>query len=120
MTPQGRIISRFTRDMRSIDGEFTELTSMVLDMGITLVVKLAGITFVVPWFSAAGLILILFGSAIAELCTYLNLTSSPGDKEVALTFRPSSRAHLSTPPPPPLSPVVLVQTSTLNSPARER
>lgn len=36
MTPQGRIISRFTRDMRSIDGEFTELTSNVLDMGITL------------------------------------------------------------------------------------
>ncbi|KAL7413558.1 P-loop containing nucleoside triphosphate hydrolase protein [Mrakia frigida] len=74
MTPQGRIVSRFTRDMRSIDGEFTELTSAVLDMGITLVVKLAGITFVVPWFSAAGLVLVLFGSAIAELYIHAQLS----------------------------------------------
>lgn len=54
--------------MRSIDGEFTELTSSVLDMSITLIVKLAAIAVMVPLFSLTGILVAGFGGLIAELC----------------------------------------------------
>lgn len=46
-------------------------------MGITLIVKLAGITFIVPWFSLSGLILIALGSVIAELCQFFRRLPFP-------------------------------------------
>lgn len=51
-----------------IDGEFTELTSNVLDMGISLLTKLIAIALVVPLFSLSGLLVAGLGGLIAELC----------------------------------------------------
>jgi ABC-type multidrug transport system fused ATPase/permease subunit len=70
VTPQGRIIQRFTKDVRVIDGEFTELTSTVLDMVrfpffiyclVSATVTLSFVGFADPSISFLRLILFLTG-----------------------------------------------------------
>ncbi|CED83676.1 Multidrug resistance-associated protein/mitoxantrone resistance protein, ABC superfamily [Phaffia rhodozyma] len=73
-TPQGRIVSRFVRDTRTIDGEFTELTSSVIDMGLSLLIKLVAIAIIVPWFSLSALVVALLGGFIAELYIHCQMS----------------------------------------------
>lgn len=52
-TPTGRILSRFSKDLYSIDLELTEYLDFFLSMGVTVVVSLGTIIFVTPWFGIA-------------------------------------------------------------------
>lgn len=70
----GRIISRFTRDFRTIDGEFTELTSAVMDMGLQLLMRLGAIALMVPLFSLTGVAMAVVGGFIAELYIHAQLS----------------------------------------------
>uniref|UniRef100_A0A7S1VDZ8 Uncharacterized protein n=1 Tax=Grammatophora oceanica TaxID=210454 RepID=A0A7S1VDZ8_9STRA len=48
-TPTGRILSRFSKDMHSIDQELADYFDFVLFMTLTSVVNLSAIVFVTPW-----------------------------------------------------------------------
>jgi ATP-binding cassette subfamily C (CFTR/MRP) protein 1 len=52
-TPVGRILSRFSKDFYSIDVELSDQLDMFLFMVLTLLVSLATIVFVTPWFGIA-------------------------------------------------------------------
>ncbi|GMK55604.1 hypothetical protein CspeluHIS016_0206600 [Cutaneotrichosporon spelunceum] len=73
-TPVGRIISRFTKDMRSIDGPFTELAIGVFDITMGLVIKLVTIVAVVPFFSIPAIIIGVLGGIIGEMYIHAQLS----------------------------------------------
>lgn len=58
-TPTGRIISRFSKDMYSIDFEISDMLDFFLFCGLTVVVSLGTITVITPYFGIA-LLPILF------------------------------------------------------------
>lgn len=55
-TPVGRIISRFTKDMKAIDGPFTDIAIGVFDISIGLIIKLATVVMFVPWFTLPAVV----------------------------------------------------------------
>jgi len=55
-TPVGRIISRFTKDMKNIDGNFPENFAMVADLTMSMVLKFLVVVFLVPIFSIPALV----------------------------------------------------------------
>lgn len=67
-TPQGRLISRFTRDIRTIDGELTQMTSQVLEVLFLLLLRLAAIAYILPLFSLSGILLAAISAIVAQLC----------------------------------------------------
>ena len=56
ITPVGRIVSRFTKDMKSIDGDFTETFESVADTTLALLVKFFAVVTVVPFFSIPAIV----------------------------------------------------------------
>ena len=56
ITPVGRIVSRFTKDMKSIDGNFTETFESVADVSLGLLVKFFAVVTVVPFFSIPAIV----------------------------------------------------------------
>ncbi|EEC47522.1 predicted protein [Phaeodactylum tricornutum CCAP 1055/1] len=52
-TPVGRILSRFSKDMYSIDVELSDYFDFFLFTSLTVVVSLGTIMFVTPWFGVA-------------------------------------------------------------------
>jgi ABC-type multidrug transport system fused ATPase/permease subunit len=52
-TPVGRILSRFSKDFYSIDVELSDQLDMFLFCVLTVLVSLATITYVTPWFGIA-------------------------------------------------------------------
>lgn len=56
ITPVGRIVSRFTKDMKSIDGDFTETFESVADTTLALIVKFFAVVTVVPFFSIPAIV----------------------------------------------------------------
>ena len=52
-TPTGRIISRFSKDLFSIDSELSEVLDFFLWCSLYVVVSLGTITFATPWFGIA-------------------------------------------------------------------
>ena len=55
--PTSRIIARCTQDTRSVDGPFVENLTTVIDLGMFMIVRLAGVLVVAPAFilpTAAG------------------------------------------------------------------
>lgn len=52
-TPTGRIISRFSKDLFSIDSELSEVLDFFLWCSLYVVVSLGTITFATPWFGVA-------------------------------------------------------------------
>jgi len=52
-TPTGRIISRFSKDLFSIDSELSETFDFFLWGSLYVVISLATITFATPWFGVA-------------------------------------------------------------------
>ncbi|BEJ16010.1 hypothetical protein CspHIS471_0506150 [Cutaneotrichosporon sp. HIS471] len=73
-TPVGRIISRFTKDMRSVDGPFTELAVGVFDITMGLIIKLATIVVTVPFFSIPAIIMGVLGGFIGEMYIHAQLS----------------------------------------------
>ncbi|KAF8722474.1 P-loop containing nucleoside triphosphate hydrolase protein, partial [Rhizoctonia solani] len=60
-TPIGRVISRFTQDIRSIDGSLPNVLQNLTDMTIQLVSRFVAIILVSPTFSFAGALLLALG-----------------------------------------------------------
>lgn len=54
-TPLGRILSRFSKDMYSIDVELVTQLDFVVFMALSVIVSLGSIVFVTPWFGLAVL-----------------------------------------------------------------
>lgn len=50
-TPVGRIISRFSKDMKNVDTSFTDTAGDVVDMTIALILKFIVVVVLVPFFS---------------------------------------------------------------------
>jgi ABC-type multidrug transport system fused ATPase/permease subunit len=73
-TPVGRIISRFTKDMRSIDGPFTELAVGVFDISMGLIIKLVTIVLFVPFFSIPAIVIGVLGGFIGEMYIHAQLS----------------------------------------------
>jgi ABC-type multidrug transport system fused ATPase/permease subunit len=55
-TPVGRIISRFTKDMRTIDQAFSESAYVVADMTVTLIIRFIAAVWFVPLFSLPAIV----------------------------------------------------------------
>lgn len=66
-TPVGRIISRFTKDMKQIDGNFTETAIGVFTMTMGMVIKFVAVVALVPLFTLPAIAIGLVGAFIGEL-----------------------------------------------------
>lgn len=55
-TPVGRIIGRFTKDMKAIDGQFTDTACVVADMTVALVVRFLSAVAFIPLFSIPAIV----------------------------------------------------------------
>ncbi|WVQ74599.1 hypothetical protein IAR50_004200 [Cryptococcus sp. DSM 104548] len=66
-TPVGRIISRFTKDIKSIDGPFTETFDTVADVTAGLILKIAVVVSLVPLFSIPAVTIGALGGFMGEM-----------------------------------------------------
>ncbi|ORY22510.1 hypothetical protein BCR39DRAFT_551500 [Naematelia encephala] len=66
-TPIGRIISRFTKDMKSIDGPFTEVFMDVAEMTLNMIIKFIVVVSLVPMFSIPSICIGALGGVLGEL-----------------------------------------------------
>ncbi|KAG1749648.1 uncharacterized protein EDB91DRAFT_1334077 [Suillus paluster] len=67
MTPTSRVITRCTQDIRAIDGPFAQGIGWVVELSITMVVKLGAVVFMTPVFLAPGLFIGLLGGWIGRI-----------------------------------------------------
>lgn len=73
-TPVGRILSRFTKDMKAIDGPFTDVAIGVFDISLGLLIKFLSIVVMIPLFSLPAVVIAAFGSFIGELYIHSQLS----------------------------------------------
>ncbi|WVR03866.1 hypothetical protein IAU60_000864 [Kwoniella sp. DSM 27419] len=73
-TPVGRIISRFTKDMKNVDGSFVETFSEVADISIGLVLKVVVVIGLVPLFSIPALAIGGIGALLGEFYIHAQLS----------------------------------------------
>ncbi|WWC60298.1 uncharacterized protein I303_102867 [Kwoniella dejecticola CBS 10117] len=73
-TPVGRIISRFTKDMKNVDGSFTDTFSEVADITTGLVLKFAVVIALVPIFSIPAVIIGAVGALLGEVYIHSQLS----------------------------------------------
>ncbi|KAL7411452.1 hypothetical protein BDY24DRAFT_353656 [Mrakia frigida] len=73
-TPVGRIIARFSKDFRAIDGVFALFFSDVVEITSILLTKFIGIIIVVPSFSIPAIIMGLIGTGLGELYIHAQLS----------------------------------------------
>lgn len=66
-TPVGRIISRFTKDMKSIDGNFTDTFAQVTETSLALIIKFFTVVILVPFFTLPAVVIGALGAGIGEL-----------------------------------------------------
>ena len=66
-TPVGRIISRFTKDMKAVDGNFTEISANVFDTSVSMFLKFFIVIVVVPFFAIPGVTIGFVGAVLGEL-----------------------------------------------------
>ena len=66
-TPMGRIISRFTKDMKNVDGGFTDSFAWVANLTVSLSLKFLVVVFLVPIFSIPALLIGAIGGILGEL-----------------------------------------------------
>ncbi|OWT36272.1 ATP-binding cassette transporter [Cryptococcus neoformans] len=66
-TPVGRIISRFTKDMKSVDGAFTETFANVADVTVGLALKIIVVISLVPLFSLPAVFIGCLGGVLGEM-----------------------------------------------------
>ncbi|KAI0028294.1 hypothetical protein K488DRAFT_80756 [Vararia minispora EC-137] len=60
-TPTSRVITRCTQDVRSVDGPFAHEFQYLMEVTITMVVKLVSVVIVTPVFFIPGVVLFLLG-----------------------------------------------------------
>ncbi|WVQ64901.1 uncharacterized protein L199_003070 [Kwoniella botswanensis] len=73
-TPVGRIISRFTKDMKNVDGSFTDTFSEVADITTGLVLKFAVVIALVPIFSIPAVVIGAVGAFLGEVYIHSQLS----------------------------------------------
>lgn len=73
-TPVGRIISRFTKDMKAIDGPFTDVAIGVFDITLSLIIKFITIVIFVPIFSIPAVAIGAVGAFIGEMYIHSQLS----------------------------------------------
>ncbi|KAG8799885.1 hypothetical protein FRC16_004195 [Serendipita sp. 398] len=66
-TPVGRIISRFTLDIRAVDGPISGMLADFAELTITMLVKLAAVIYMTPVFAIPGLIVGGLGSWLGNI-----------------------------------------------------
>ncbi|WWC87878.1 uncharacterized protein L201_002776 [Kwoniella dendrophila CBS 6074] len=73
-TPVGRIISRFTKDMKNVDGSFTDTFSEVADISIGLILKFGVVIALVPIFSIPAVFIGSVGAFLGEVYIHSQLS----------------------------------------------
>ncbi|ORX36515.1 hypothetical protein BD324DRAFT_651753 [Kockovaella imperatae] len=73
-TPVGRIISRFTKDMRSIDGSFPETAEGVFEISVSLIIKFVIVVSLVPLFSIPAIVIGAIGGFMGEMYIHSQLS----------------------------------------------
>ncbi|WWC68639.1 uncharacterized protein I206_102570 [Kwoniella pini CBS 10737] len=73
-TPVGRIISRFTKDMKNVDGSFTDTFSEVADISVGLILKFGVVIALVPIFSIPAVIIGAVGAFLGEVYIHSQLS----------------------------------------------
>lgn len=66
-TPVGRILQRFTVDIRSIDGALPERTENLLGLTVNLIERMLVIVLFTPAFLLPGILLALVGNYVAQI-----------------------------------------------------
>ncbi|EJU03269.1 hypothetical protein DACRYDRAFT_106434 [Dacryopinax primogenitus] len=66
-TPVGRIVSRFTQDVREIDGSLTGLAQVILQQSVSLIMKFIVIMVISPIFSIPGALIIVAGLTLGQI-----------------------------------------------------
>ncbi|KAG8830089.1 hypothetical protein FRC17_005452 [Serendipita sp. 399] len=66
-TPVGRIISRFTLDIRAVDGPISGMLADFAELTITMLVKLAAVIYMTPAFAIPGFIVGGLGSWLGNI-----------------------------------------------------
>jgi ABC-type multidrug transport system fused ATPase/permease subunit len=66
-TPIGRIISRFTRDIRAIDGPLNQQMQDITEITATMVLKLLAIVYLTPVFFLPGILIGICGGYIGQV-----------------------------------------------------
>ncbi|PVG02126.1 hypothetical protein CPB86DRAFT_772767 [Serendipita vermifera] len=67
LTPVGRIISRFTMDIRAVDGPVSGMLADFIEITITMTVKLAAVVYMTPVFALPGLAVGALGSWLGNI-----------------------------------------------------
>ena len=66
-TPSGRIISRFTKDIKTLDGSLARLMLQVFELAYTLCLRFGLIIAFVPWISPIAISIGILGGVLGEL-----------------------------------------------------
>ncbi|KAG2123601.1 hypothetical protein DEU56DRAFT_829341 [Suillus clintonianus] len=66
-TPTSRVITRCTQDIRAIDGPFAQGIGWVVELSLTMIVKLGAVVAMTPIFMAPGLFIGLLGGWIGRI-----------------------------------------------------
>lgn len=66
-TPVGRILQRFSADIRSIDGPLPDRTENLIELTINLVERMLVIVVFTPAFLLPGMLLAIVGNYIAQI-----------------------------------------------------
>jgi hypothetical protein len=66
-TPSGRIIARFTKDIKTLDGSVARLMTQVFELSYTLLLRFGLIIAFVPWMSPIALFIGILGGVLGEL-----------------------------------------------------
>ncbi|KAG9028739.1 hypothetical protein FS837_003797, partial [Tulasnella sp. UAMH 9824] len=72
-TPQGRIVARFTQDMRSIDSSVPGLFNMVVEMTVSLLFHFGAVLIYSPVFLLPGLAVAAIGAWLGQVYTRAQL-----------------------------------------------
>ncbi|EJT98591.1 P-loop containing nucleoside triphosphate hydrolase protein [Dacryopinax primogenitus] len=66
-TPVGRIVSRFTQDMRQMDGPLAEISMRLIELTWTMVTKFAAVIYFSPVFTIPGIGVIVIGGCLGQI-----------------------------------------------------
>ncbi|KDQ20385.1 hypothetical protein BOTBODRAFT_305749 [Botryobasidium botryosum FD-172 SS1] len=66
-TPIGRVISRFTQDMRAVDGPIVSSLQDVMELSVALLLKFAAVVYMSPIFAIPGAIVAILGGWFGEV-----------------------------------------------------
>ncbi len=84
-TPTGRILSRFSKDMFTIDQELVDVLDFVIFMALSVVITIATIAFATPWFTVT---LLPLGILYFKILNYFRAVSRETKRLESLSRSP--------------------------------